>query len=1177
MFAKRSLIALMLLAASMGTPARAGTVVTLPPEAVLANADTAFAGTVVSITPRRNTTPDRSIWTDYRVRIDTVLSDGAGLIAAAPGGVMVVPILGGRIGDREERAHGAPEFAVGERAFFFMNKSEQGAMCPILGWWQGVYRVRAVNGRDVVTHADGCCAPAGGAVVKRHFFAKVASAPEGFTPEEFAAEVRRAMPAAKARPELTLATLRKLPENLPPGAFTADHLRACEAGRGWSDGIAAGPSSPAVERRPAPAQPPAHEVFMLPGSPEDSETTFDAPPPPSHTDRFGFFSDEPDFPWRFNVAPNMGVFQGDTFQQMGYWNLFTGNGLFYTYNSPTNTVEHDNERNEVVFATDAVLSSQGGGTWGTALGVCRTLSSGGEINEADIYINLNPGIAWTLDKAAAFGSSANFNNNPILYFPTAMVHELGHSFGLEHQWIPNPGAQFPSVMNYFPGWLWYDVESIHADDANGLRWAYPEFSVFVTDAGIDLWSQIGGTTSGNNDSALTTISPTSVQRGNSLAIGTAGRGFTVTNPGTVTVTPRADFFLCPSHGNFTNAIFCGSHTLPTMNSGASSILTRSIIVPAGVNPGPYYVGVNLVVTGDEWGWNNQSWSYQPVTVTAAAPPNDSSASATILSCAGGSVSSTTFGATSSGFDTCNSWMGPDVWYRLTTCSAGTITINTCASGYDTVIQLLDGGLGNVLCNDDAAGGPCNGTLQSYLSASVAASSTYYIRVAGYHGASGNFNLNVSVTPANDDCAIFNGFSCSRTAFLPINTVITGSTIGATRSAPGSLPACPFQDWVVGNVDIEAAPDVWYALDAPCTGPIYVSCGGSNWIFQADVYSGCPDCIFSAPSSIACGQPTFGSFNPVSSFNAVAGTRYAVRVRGVQTPDNFTLYAAYQSPDDHCDAIWGVRLAATLTEAAPSADVPFSTACAQPSGIGLLPGACFDGASFDPGNDQLVGLLIETGGTLNITRCFGSYLPSVALYTGNCLDGLSLAACGYSTSSSCDPVIISTPVVAGQYFIVRVAGHSSYAPIGGTTTLHLEVVPAPTGACCAADGSCEVATSTTCGNIYQGDDTVCDPTPCPQPTGGCCVGPGDCQVMTALDCTVAGGAYQGDGAPCLSEPGNPITCCPANVNGVGGLSVQDIFDFLALYFTQDPAADINGSGTITVQDIFDFLASYFQGC
>jgi len=54
-------------------------------------------------------------------------------------------------------------------------------------------------------------------------------------------------------------------------------------------------------------------------------------------------------------------------------------------------------------------------------------------------------------------------------------------------------------------------------------------------------------------------------------------------------------------------------------------------------------------------------------------------------------------------------------------------------------------------------------------------------------------------------------------------------------------------------------------------------------------------------------------------------------------------------------------------------------------------------------------------------------------------------------------------------------------------------------------------------------------------------------------------------------------CAADFNDNGGVTVQDIFDFLSAYFTAAPRADFNGVGGITVQDIFDYLSAYFAGC
>ncbi|MCC6320739.1 MAG: hypothetical protein IT438_04805 [Phycisphaerales bacterium] len=77
----------------------------------------------------------------------------------------------------------------------------------------------------------------------------------------------------------------------------------------------------------------------------------------------------------------------------------------------------------------------------------------------------------------------------------------------------------------------------------------------------------------------------------------------------------------------------------------------------------------------------------------------------------------------------------------------------------------------------------------------------------------------------------------------------------------------------------------------------------------------------------------------------------------------------------------------------------------------------------------------------------------------------------------------------------------------------------------------------------------------------------------------GGYFSGSesfGSPNLIVLTN-LPCCPADFNNSGDVTVQDIFDFLAAYFSQDRDADFNQSGNVTVQDIFDYLAAYFEGC
>lgn len=63
---------------------------------------------------------------------------------------------------------------------------------------------------------------------------------------------------------------------------------------------------------------------------------------------------------------------------------------------------------------------------------------------------------------------------------------------------------------------------------------------------------------------------------------------------------------------------------------------------------------------------------------------------------------------------------------------------------------------------------------------------------------------------------------------------------------------------------------------------------------------------------------------------------------------------------------------------------------------------------------------------------------------------------------------------------------------------------------------------------------------------------------------------------LDVPSNPPGCA-ADFNGAGGVTVQDVFDFLNAWFAGSPTADFNGAGGVTVQDVFDYLESWFAGC
>ncbi len=177
---------------------------------------------------------------------------------------------------------------------------------------------------------------------------------------------------------------------------------------------------------------------------------------------------------------------------------------------------------------------------------------------------------------------------------------------------------------------------------------------------------------------------------------------------------------------------------------------------------------------------------------------------------------------------------------------------------------------------------------------------------------------------------------------------------------------------------------------------------------------------------------------------------------------------------------------------------------------------------------------------------------------------------------------------------------------------------PPRACCLPNGACFLLNASACalpevGGTSASAGSVCNPTPCSQPTVACCAPGGVCQLSGAAVCMAAGGTPQALGSTCTPNAcpgapgacctgsacapttqaacpgtfrgvgvtcdfaGNPVTCCRANFNQVGGVTIQDVFDFLTAYFTTSPSADINGVGGVTVQDVFDFLTLFFAGC
>ncbi|MHB8471132.1 MAG: PPC domain-containing protein, partial [Gaiellaceae bacterium] len=121
----------------------------------------------------------------------------------------------------------------------------------------------------------------------------------------------------------------------------------------------------------------------------------------------------------------------------------------------------------------------------------------------------------------------------------------------------------------------------------------------------------------------------------------------------------------------------------------------------------------------------------------SAPANDSFAAAQVLSGASGSASGSNVGATKEPGEPAlagNSG-GASIWFSWTAPAAGSTTVDTSGSGFDTLLGVYTGSsvsaLGLVASNDDVSGS--NHT--SAVSFTAAAGTTYMIAVDGYNGPS----------------------------------------------------------------------------------------------------------------------------------------------------------------------------------------------------------------------------------------------------------------------------------------------------------------------------------------------------------------------------------------------------------------------------------------------------------
>ena len=254
---------------------------------------------------------------------------------------------------------------------------------------------------------------------------------------------------------------------------------------------------------------------------------------------------------------------------------------------------------------------------------------------------------------------------------------------------------------------------------------------------------------------------------------------------------------------------------------------------------------------------------------------------------------------------------------------------------------------------------------------------------------------------------------------------------------------------------------------------------------------------------------------------------------------------------------------------------------QPLGTGM-------GASY-PNSPCVYALTVYNGGLIA-----GGYFDTAGSLGANCIarwDGTSWQPLGTGMNSSVHALTVyNGALIAGGYFTTAGGVSANYIarwnspswqPLGTGMAGATGLYPYPdVQALTVYDGELIAGGNFTTagGNISR----YWARWSCPH--GACCFADGHCEIQTQIDCTAAGASYKGDATMCAPSP----CLCPGDMNCDGSVTFADIDLFVealsgeSAWNQNHPTcpwlnADCNHSGTVTFADIDPFVAVIGTTC
>ncbi len=378
---------------------------------------------------------------------------------------------------------------------------------------------------------------------------------------------------------------------------------------------------------------------------------------------------------------------------------------------------------------------------------------------------------------------------------------------------------------------------------------------------------------------------------------------------------------------------------------------------------------------------------------------------------------------------------------------------------------------------------------------------------------------VSAQPANDLCSQAQIVSVPG---LGVAVTINGSTLNATSDISQT---CGLSD----NVD------VWYSFTAPAAG-LWTFDTINSILFDTSlaIYSSC------GGTRLACNDDIdFANNYYWSAITMTMSLNQTVKIRvSANNSDSDIFKLNIVGADSNANNFCSTAANLTLNQPVSGTTLNATTDFAIASNL------CGSFVGSRGGRDVFYAFTPAVTGPVKFSLCSSGFDTTLALLTNCSGSPASVVACN-DDSASCGPTnrseLPAVALTAGVRYLIRIAGFDFEPADYGTYTLL--ATPLNLGVCCRG---------ATCSFI---------------PVQTCLPEPGS-----------RAGLVYGSAATCNAAGIATFPCCYADYNKVNGITIQDIFDFLADWFARSGLAGFGGLGTSppTVQHIFDFLSAWFAG-